>query len=211
MFTGQHPGMKGRVIISYVDLAGRRTPVADHRNELVQGSADLTARLVGGDITYAPTGIAFVYGPVTGGTGGSLPFDGVAEDFASLAGDIGENGCNAVYCPLNAPTYATTDGAKYAGNSVVLNAMSDNTVEFSTDVKQSIYLFRGSTYLARKPTAGSDGYWRIMLLNRRYTGGSSLPVYTLFAFTAVNLEVPTAPVAVQSGLSLHVEWPITYI
>lgn len=188
--------MKGSVCAEYTDGA-RIIPVTDRSNVITYRAADMIASLIGGDESNIPAYIGYIYAPGTYTM--TNPAGNRAHTWDSIASDIRAVNGNMLISHRGAQPYFEKDGIYYTGNAVTVSALSDST---------SALVFNGPDYAASPPQAGTDQFFQVVLLSKRYLPGIAEPVYTPFA--RAQLTDSDSGVDVQAGLDLSVYWTLTF-
>ena len=192
---------KGRVSGYFVDLeTGEQQGHFETTNVITYGAADIMAKILGGDTTYIPSHMAFIYG-TTGTPGAALidpptsrvqTWDGLSTELAD-----GAVGGNAVISPMAAGPAYSIDGSNtlYANNAVTLTAHSGNRTEY------------GFPTASPYATALADGdyYWHAMILTRLVSGST----ITYLPFARVTLKDTTYPQK-PVGFELALFWQVSY-
>ena len=175
----------------------------DRKNVITYRSADILARMLGGDDKFRPAYVGYLYGPNAPGVPMPNP-DGAGREhtMTSMEAELLALAGNMIVSPLSANPQFIVDGdlAYYNGNGVVLSAISDNTSDL-------IYP-AGAGYEATPPQVGADKYYQVMLLARYFEAGSIDPVFVPFART--QLAAGVGGLDVQAGSELAVFWTITF-
>jgi len=170
-------------------------------NVITYTAADIMARLIGGDTTYIPKYMGFIYGK-TGTPGAALIEPPVSriqtqQTISAELATTGVNG-NCLVTPLAASPVYAIDGSEtyYDGNSVTLSAQSGARLE---------YVFPNATPYA---TALADGdfFWHAMLLTRLVSTSGTI---SYLPFSRVTLK-QTTYLQKPVGFELAVFWTITF-
>ena len=192
--------IKGLVKAAFINTAtGERTPIIEKRNLHTYAAADIMARLVGGDTSYTPGFIGFIYGPSSGSAPSAISsrlqtWDGLSTELASV-------GCNINISALSRASQYEVDGSSdyYTGNGVILSAHSvsgaGGQYGFPTD---------GMTYAG--VLADTDLIYHAMLLVRR-TSGTNV---TYIPFARVSLQSGVTYPAKPAGLELALDWQLSF-
>lgn len=189
-----------KVYRRYAD--GSQKLVADKHNVITYSAADILAKVLGGDTSFMPSRIGFIYGdtakPFTNPDSPSTRL----QKWSSLeevcrqvpSGKAG----NIIVCTLGAPVYSVIgDSAYYSNNAVTVNAMSD---------KDAPRAFSGSNY-AGAPVTGMK-YYQVVLLARTFVPGSSTPIYTPYAIAQIT---DTADgIAIEDNTEFVVYWSMCF-
>lgn len=189
-----------KVYRRYAD--GSQKLVADKHNVITYGAADILAKVLGGDTSFIPSRIGFIYGDE------NKPFDNPdspptrLQEWSSLeevcrqvpSGKAG----NMIVCTLGAPVYSVIgDSALYSNNAVTVTAMSD---------KDAPRAFSGSNY-AGAPT-NKMYYYQVVLLARTFVPGSSTPIYTPYAIAQITDTA--GGVAIEGNTEFVVYWSMCF-
>lgn len=167
-------------------------------SQRLYGAADIMAKMMGGDYSFAPAWMGFVYGPAASGGGGPLAnsppsrawaWSDILDAVASYPGGAGIVVSQVSKCA----SYATTDAALYSGNMVTLSALSDYS----------------ATPVAGRAVAGAgDNCYQIILMARTFRPGSITPIwvpYELGQLTAGGAGIPIA-----SASDLAIDWTLEF-
>ena len=175
--------VKGRVHGYLINsVTGHKRDNFEINNVTTYAAADMMARMIGGDSSYVPGHMGFIYG-ATGTPGLTDPPISRVQTWDDLSDELADPSTvgNILITPMTAqPTYAVNGSSSYyTGNDVTLVSHSGNRTEY------------GFPLAAPYATDLIDGYYfyHAMLLNRR-TVGSSI-IYTPFA--RVSLKGATFP------------------
>lgn len=196
-------GIRGHVDAYWRREGGVLHRATDRRNVITYKSADILARMLGGDDKFRPAYVGYLYGPKAPGSPMPNPdAAGREHTMASMEAELLALAGNMIVSPLSANPQFIVDGSPvyYEGNGVVLTAISDNTSEL-------IYP-SGAGYEATPPQVGADKYYQVMLLARYFEPGSTDPVFVPFART--QLAAGVGGLDVQAGSELVVFWTITF-
>lgn len=179
--------------------SGVTAPAGANHNVITYSAADIMARLLGGDTTYRPTYIGFIYALhgkafVNPGVDRLQPWDDIASEVETQGG-------NMLLCPLSASALydLAGDTSLYSTNKVVLSARTALT---------SPLVFSGGGFTAIAPQPGVDDYYQIVLLARRYATGSTTPTYVPFA--RAGLTSGTTGIPVEANKDLVAYWDIRF-
>jgi hypothetical protein len=197
------------VVVSVVAPDGGSKEVYRRHNVVAFSSADILARMVGGQFEWAPRYVGFIYAPsdYTGFTSpdsAAVPrnhsWDVVAADVLASAG-------NMVVSPVSkCAEYAVSADAAgmdyYECNKVTLHAVSASS---------AAPVFSGGGYLMGAPyvDGASRVFFQAVLLARFPEAGASDFKYAVYA----RVQLGTAPAGqpmVGNGAEVSVQWPITF-
>jgi len=195
--------VRGHVDAYWKRKDGSLLQATDRQNVITYKSADILARMLGGDDKFRPAYVGYLYGPNAPGVPMPNPdAAGREHTMASMAAELLALAGNMIVSPLSANPQFIVDGnpVYYDGNGVVLTAISDNASEL-------IYP-SGAGYEATPPQVGADKYYQVMLLARYFEAGSTDPVFVPFART--QLAAGVGGLDVQAGSELVVFWTITF-
>jgi hypothetical protein len=179
---------------------GRMQLVADKHNVITYRAADIMAKVLGGDATYMPSRMGFIYADDNKSfqNPGSKD-DPRLEEWTSSASEIQGNGGNMIICSLATPAFSVLgDPGLYSNNLVTVSSMSD---------KNAPLAFFGAGYDTGGPVAG-DKYFQVMLLARTFTAGNTSPVYTPYAMA--QLTDTDDGIAVENNTELVVYWGLGF-
>ena len=179
-------------------------------NVITYAAADIMARLLGGDSTYAPGHIGFIYGGDD--TMADLvdpaslsPATKRVHTWSTITAELTtglSQPANILICPLTLNPGYTVDGSSttYSGNAITLAAQTGLSLEYG--MPNSV------PYAAKIEDLVNCYFYQVLLLNRRVVNGSV--IYT--PFSRVNLtKVLTKYVAKPAGFDLAVFWTISYV
>lgn len=192
---------RGRVMGYFVNrTTGERTRPFDIHNIITYTAADIMAKLVGGDTSYIPGYIGFIYG--TTATPGLVdPITSRSQTWTDLATELAPvNKANVLISPLaTSPSYAedTPSGLTagiYSGNAVTIAAHTGSRLEYG---------FTAGTYA--NPLADSDYIYHCMLITR-LTSGSTITYLPYARVSLLDSTYPQKPV----GMELAIFWTITF-
>ena len=190
--------MRGKVSgYMFNPITGEQRDRFTIHNVITYAAADSLAKLIGGDINYAPKYMGFIYGAGAAPTSVDPPtsrvqtWDGLSDELA----DAGVTGNIAVAPMTTQPGYAVDgDTARYEHNSVTMVSHTGSRQEY------------GFATAAPYATALVDGFYlyQAMLLVRRVVGSNI--VYSPFA--RVTLKDGSFPQK-TAGYELAVFWSIS--
>jgi hypothetical protein len=170
-------------------------------NVITYKAADIMARMLGGDITYIPSHIGYLYGPTAAGSPMPNPESTRDHTMDQIATELLALGGNMLISPVSKnPEFTSDDDTLYDGNVVTTSAISDSTgpLVFSSSLG----------YAALPPQDGTDTYYQVLLLTRIFAPGSTTPTYIPFART--QLAAGITGIAVQPNSELAVFWQLTF-
>lgn len=186
--------IEGGIEIFRRTINGDLELITRRRNVVVYTAADILAKLLGGDATYVPSRIGFIYAA----SGESFPNPGTErdQDWASIAQTISDKGGNMILCTMASPVFSAA-GDYYNHNVVTLSTMSDRDADRA---------FSGAPY-GGAPAAG-DKYFQVVLLARTFVAGSSTPVYTPYAIA--QLTDTNDGLAIEDNTEIVVYWSMAF-
>ena len=170
-------------------------------NIITYGAADIMAKILGGDSSYVPSYMGFIYGAdATPGTALIDPPTDRLQTWTTLSAELSDVGVvgNVLISPLaTASTYSVDgDSDLYSGNSVTLTAHSGRRTEYG--------------YPTASPFAAEledgDYFYQAMLLVRRVSGST----ITYIPFSRVTLKTSGSFLAKPVGFELALFWQISY-
>jgi len=170
------------------------------KNVITYRAADIMARLLGGDSSYVPGYMGFVYGAsATPGAALIEPPTDREQTWDNLAVELGDPGVtgNVLITPLTAgPSYVVDgDANKYNGNSVNLVAHTGSRLEYG--------------FPTSSPYAGvlADGnyFYHAMLITRLVSGST----ITYLPFARVTLKGSSYPQK-SVGSELALFWNVSF-
>lgn len=170
------------------------------KNVITYTAADIMARLLGGDTSYIPGYMGFIYG-ASGTPGAALiePPTSRTQTWTSLATELADPGVtgNVLISPLSSGSSYSVDGltSTYNGNAVTLTAHSGSRLEygFPTSVPYAVAL------------ADGDYFYHAMLITRLVSGSA----ITYLPFARVTLKGASYPQKLV-GYELALFWQISY-
>lgn len=193
---------RGKVWGYYINpVTGEQTQPFVINNIITYTAADIMARLVGGDTTYLPKYVGFIYG--TTATPGIVdPITSRNQTWTDLGNELAlVSKANVLITPFASIPQYTVDAAAslpsgiYAGNAVIISAHTGTRLEYG---------FTPGTYA--NPLADSNYLYHCMLLTRLVNGST----ITYLPYARVSLKVganyPQKPV----GMELALFWQITF-
>jgi hypothetical protein len=171
--------------------------LVERHNVVVYRAADILAKILSGDVSYAPSRIGYIY------AGASKSFTNPAADrlheWGSISSAIAANAGNMTLCPLAAPTFSVIgDTNLYANNTVTFSAMSD---------KSATRAFSGGAYDNTPPASGKK-YFQVALLSRVYQSGNSAPTYIPYALA--QCTDTDDGLAVEDNTELVIYWSMSF-
>jgi hypothetical protein len=174
-------------------------------NVITYAGADLMAQILGGDSSYVPKHIGFMYGTDATAAGlidpDSLPdstkrihrWDNITTDVAAI-------NANILISPLVLKPAVTVDGSDvYEGNMITFAAFTGTQLEYA-------FPTGGATYAAELTTGMY--FYQALLLNRKVVGSETL--YTPFARVTLRDPVTSNYNAKPSGFDLSLFWSVTF-
>lgn len=170
------------------------------RNVITYPAADIMARMLGGDSSYVPSYMGFIYGAsATPGAALIEPPTSRSQTWDNLATELADPGVtgNVLIAPLAAgPTYSV-DGStsNYEGNAVTLVAHSGSRLEYG---------FATSAPYAT-PLVDGNYFYHAMLITRLVSGSQ----ITYLPFARVTLKSASYPQKLV-GFELALFWQISY-
>lgn len=196
--------MRGFVRGSWVAEDGTTTSAFARSNQLTYSCAQALARLMAGDITYAPKYMGFIYGLTgtdsVGGSAPSLLHPPTNRDVVMSAGGLGAEMADVVgniqINPLTFTPSLATDGDSYDSNAITFSAHTRTGAG-------AVYAFPQSDPYAGPMVAGTYLYHALLLAQpaagvyvplARVTLGDAGPVYY----------------AKPSGFELALDWQISF-
>jgi hypothetical protein len=199
--------IRGSVHGHFIDLdTGERCNDFKIKNVTTYAAADSMARLLGGDVRYAPGYMGFIYGD-TAAPDASLeqPPRSRVVSMASLSTelvaleDVSSNKGNILISPLSAGPGYDVDGsaANYSGNSVTLTAHSGTRFEYAFPT--------ASAGVYADELADGDYFWQALLLTRLVEGSN----VTYLPFARVSLKVGGTFPQKPTNFELALYWSIS--
>lgn len=192
---------KGRVQWWNQGINSPKTVLGENRNAVTYLACDVMARLVGGDTSYVPAYIGFLFGdpdykssPVFVSTPTRL------QDWNTLSAEIYGLEANILLAPVSS-TLFSVDKSKYQDANYMGNVLS---VSANTSTS-GILALSGSGY---KPSLDvGDKFYNVMLVVRRQdTGG----VFRHIIFSRATLEKSGQFPDQLAGLAFGVDWDIMF-
>jgi len=178
---------------------GKSQLVSARPNVITYRAADLMAKMLGGETSYIPSHIGFIYAPV------AKAFDNPAsnrdQEWSAIELDIANQNGNMLLCPLTAAPVYGIDGvqARYDNNVVTLGSMSDIAAPL---------VFSGNDFEMAPPAISDFAFFQVVLVSRKYAPGSTIPQYIPFA--RAGLTAGTDGIIVQNNADLTVYWTISF-
>lgn len=179
-------------------------------NVITYAAADIMARLLGGDATYVPQHIGFMYG--SDPDAALLPDpDTLPENikrqhtWSNITSDTASVNANILVAPLILNPSWSVDGnpESYSGNAVTVAAFTGTMLEYA-------FPTNGSTYAHPVDELATAYFYQALLLNRRVVGSSI--IYTPFARVSLKDTTVSPPVYHEKpeGFELSLFWTITF-
>ena len=181
---------------------GEKIEVIARDNIITYSAADIMAKMLGGDASYVPAYMGFVYGP----TGSTLAnpeltrvhtWDGIATEIAGMAATG-----NILISPLaTAPGFDIDPAGSsyYENNAVTLTAHTGRRLEYA-------FSTTGGTYAPEMQDDGTDYMYQAMLITRLVDGNT----ITYIPFSRVSLDIASVYPAKPDGWELSLFWQVTY-
>lgn len=160
-------------------------------------SCKIQAKVLGGDNTWLPRYMGFIYGPTSPITPMPNPSATRAHTMATLAADILSIAGNMIISPVTGIAYSDA-GDAYSDNVLNLTAR--------TDISSVRYFPSAGGYAADAPTPGSDNYYQVALLSKQIVNG----VTTYYPYAVIQLADGTDGVAVLTGYELSHVWKLNF-
>ncbi len=160
-------------IFSFNEKTGEIQKMVEQKNIIPYQGADVMARVLAGDITWAPGAVYFEYENTAGVVTVPTPVRDENIDYylSTLALEAAKD---YIRIPLVVPAAFTASGADYEGNQVTFWAVTSGTTgvhgkAFDKSVDSKVY----GVALAATPTP--DQYTLDKLFSRSYTGFDPVP------------------------------------
>jgi hypothetical protein len=188
----------GRIAWQY-EGNGVVIPGESRHNTITYPAADAMARMVGGDTTYRPAFIGFLFG-----NNGSPPFPAEfdrLQDWSAIGTELAGIHANVFIAPIATVSYKT-DKSRNTQANYVSNVVS---ITSSTALIGS-YAFLGASYKTELEVG--DSFYNVILLSRRQdTAGRYL--YLPFARASLKKSDGTYPPNLD-GMSFGITWNVTF-
>jgi hypothetical protein len=203
------PACTGRIIANWVGNDGKILPCAKRSNTITYSAADIMARVIGGDTTYLPQYIGFIYGttatPLLDDPDALPVGTRRSHDWARIASDAAANTANIAIAAFTMAPSAALDGdsSLYTANAVTFTGHTGLVQEYGFPTTGATYAADLDTLAASGPTA--IYYYHVVLLNRWQSGASI--TYTPFARAALS-SAPFDPKPDNAELAVY--WTITF-
>ena len=201
-------GVNGTIKAEFVNKAGDTIPLIRRSNIITYSAADIMARLVGGDVSYIPKHIGFLYGadadpslidpdllPIS--TRRNHPWSVISNNATALPVK------NVLVAPLVlSPAWESTADV-YTGNVVTVSSFTGAFLEYA-------FPTGGSSYAPGIESLPVDSiyFYHAILLNRREIGSSI--IYTPFARVSLRDTVTGLFKAKPEGFELALYWTLKF-
>lgn len=187
--------MKGRITLRRFDT---KQIVAQNHNVVLYSAADIIARVVGGDTSYIPTHIGFIYADKNY-TGFTVPTDSDRHyTWEHIKEEVRDSGGNMIASQLTTERGYRASDNNYSGNILTISAITD---------RSSDLVFSGPGFTDLPPIPGSDAYFQTVFMVQRFREGSVVPEYTPYAYASINAD--GSGVEVISNAEYQQHWDIT--
>lgn len=172
--------------------------VARHRNVILYKAADILARMLGGDASYRPSYIGFIYANKAY-SGFYVPQDTDRHfDWEYITSEVEQANGNMIISPLTTETGYRPSGSDYEGNILTISAISDSSTE---------PIFSGPGFAGSGPAAGVDAYFQTVFMAVRYQAGQTIPQYLPYAYASINSDGTGVEVITSAEYQQH--WDLT--
>lgn len=192
----------GKITAEWRRPDGEVVHAVSKENVVTFSAADIMANMLAGNNHFVPTHIGYVFGPsaaVMQNPSSAAPKR--QHPWSTIVTDVEAIGGNIIASPLSAAPLIRVDGDSdlYAGNAVVLAAVSDST---------SNIVLQGGGFSVVGPQPTSDKYFQVVLMSQVVRPGSATPEYIPFA--RAQLTAGNDGLVVQSDFELAVFWTISF-
>ena len=193
---------KGEVRAAFVSKTGERIELPSRSNVITYSGADILARILGGDTTYIPKFIGFMYG--VSATATTLVDPNLLPDatkrvhpWTTVTADVIAASANIIVAPLILNAGFTAESSTYTSNVLTVAAFTGTSLEYAFPLT--------SPYAPALATG--HYFYQALLLNRRVVGTNV--VYTPFSrVTLRNTDLSYS--AKPAGFELSLYWTITF-
>ena len=202
----------GRVELWSVDHAGTRSLLRAGSNARTYAAADVNARLITGDMSYAPRHIGFIYGKTdTPGLSNPDALSGVAirkHTWTQIRSEVHgiSAGANIAVCPLAQPATVSLspgdDASLYEANRATFSATTATVTELAFDPAAGF-----AEHLNDILGSAGDVYLYHALLLCRFVRGATV-TYIPYARWSLG-DAPYT--ALPAGQQLAAFWHMTFI
>jgi hypothetical protein len=192
----------GDVIVRSELPGGGGAELFRRHNVVAYSSADILARMIGGQHEWAPRHVGFIYAPAAS-LSLSNPDDADParlHDWGMVASQVEAAGGNMVVSPVARCAEFSSDGEHYECNVVTLRASSASGAPRE---------FQGGGYLSAPPTPMEHKFFQAVLLARFPVPGSAALARVVYARVQLAAGAGGQPV-IGGGAELSVQWPITF-